>query len=376
MTAKTSGDIAIVGMACLFPGADTPQRFWANICQKLEFVGEPLPAWDAERYLQATGTSFVPTSRGGYLGEAFAADAAEMGVMPSSVDGSEPDQFLALRIAKAALVDAGALDHDHTKTGVILGHSTYLHRGNAAVVQHGVVLDQTRALLGQLLPGADPAVLDRVRAELASRLPPFNADTAPGLVPNVMTGRIANRLDLRGPSINVQTACSTSLVAIHLASQSLLAYECDMAVAGGVTIEFPHGQGYPYHPGEILSPHGRCRAFDAQSDGTVLTSGAGAVVLRRLADALQDGDPILALVKGSAINNDGSRKVSYLAPSVDGHADVVREALSVSGMSARDISLVDAHGTGTAVGDPIEVAALTEAFRATTACGRGRPAAE
>ena len=133
MTAKTSGDIAIVGMACLFPGADTPQRFWANICQKLEFVGEPLPAWDAERYLQATGTSFVPTSRGGYLGEAFAADAAEMGVMPSSVDGSEPDQFLALRIAKAALVDAGALDHDHTKTGVILGHSTYLHRGDDRV---------------------------------------------------------------------------------------------------------------------------------------------------------------------------------------------------------------------------------------------------
>ena len=177
---------------------------------------------------------------------------------------------------------------------------------------------------------------------------------------------VSYRLDLRGPSVNVQTACSTSLVAVHLAAQSLLAFECDLALAGGSTIEVPHRAGYRYHEGEILSPDGRCRAFDERSAGTVLTSGAGVVALRRLADALEDRDPILAVVKATAINNDGTRKVGYLAPSVDGHADVVREALAVANLSARDLQLLEAHGTGTAVGDPIEVAALTEAFRGTT----------
>jgi acyl transferase domain-containing protein/thioesterase domain-containing protein len=177
---------------------------------------------------------------------------------------------------------------------------------------------------------------------------------------------VSYRLDLRGPSVNVQTACSTSLVAVHLAVQSLLSFECDIALAGGSTIQVPHRVGYTYQEGEILTPGGVCRAFDERSDGTVLTNGAGAVALRRLTDAIEDRDPILAVIKGSAINNDGQRKVGYLAPSVDGHADVVKEALAVAGMSARDIQLLEAHGTGTSVGDPIEVAALTEAFRATT----------
>ena len=164
----------------------------------------------------------------------------------------------------------------------------------------------------------------------------------------------------------MQTACSTSLVAVHLAVQSLLAFECDMALAGGVTIEFPHGRGYEYQEGEILSPSGRCRAFDAESEGTVFTGGAAVVALRRLGDAYRDGDPILAVIKGSAVNNDGNRKVGYLAPSVDGHAEVVKEALAVAGVDPRTITLLEAHGTGTAVGDPIEVAALTEAFRGGT----------
>ena len=177
---------------------------------------------------------------------------------------------------------------------------------------------------------------------------------------------VSYRLDLRGPSINVQTACSTSLVAVHLAVQSLLAFECDIALAGGSTIQVPHRAGYKYHEGEVLSPDGYCRAFDERSAGTVLTNGAGVVALRRLADALHDRDPILAVIKGSAVNNDGQRKVGYLAPSVDGHADVVKEALAVAGLSARDLQLLEAHGTGTSVGDPIEVAALTQAFRVST----------
>lgn len=181
-----------------------------------------------------------------------------------------------------------------------------------------------------------------------------------------LSTRASYLFDLKGPSINLQTACSTSLVAIHMAAQSLLNGECDMAMAGGASIELPHRQGYMYEEGEILSPDGHCRPFDANSQGTVFGSGIGIIVLRRLADAVADGDHIYAVLRGSAINNDGAGKVGYLAPSVDGQAQVIAEALAVAGVGADTISYVETHGTGTPVGDPIEVAALTSAFRQTT----------
>ena len=181
-----------------------------------------------------------------------------------------------------------------------------------------------------------------------------------------LTTRASYLFDLRGPSVNIQTACSTSLVAIHAAGQSLVNHECDLALAGGVTIELPHGLGYLYHEGEILSDDGHCRAFDRRAKGTVFGSGAGVVVLRRLGDALEDGDTVYAVVKGSAVNNDGGRKVGYLAPSVDGQAEAVAEALHVSGVPAESVTYVECHGTGTPVGDPIEVTGLTRAFRSFT----------
>jgi acyl transferase domain-containing protein len=187
--------------------------------------------------------------------------------------------------------------------------------------------------------------------------------------------RVSYHFNLTGPGVGVQTACSTSLAATHLAVQSLLSYECDMALAGGITITFPHRLGYLFQEGEILSPDGHCRAFDAASQGTVLGDGGGAVVLRRLADAIADGDTIHAVIRGSAMNNDGSAKVGYLAPSVDGQARVIAEALAVADVEPDTIGYVEAHGTGTRVGDPIEVTALTQAFRAGTEevgyCGLG-----
>ena len=177
---------------------------------------------------------------------------------------------------------------------------------------------------------------------------------------------VSYQLDLTGPSVSVQTACSSSLVAVHYAAQSLLNWECDMVLAGGVTIIQPHGRGYVYQDGEILSPDGHCRSYDHRAEGTVFGSGVGVVVLRRLADALESGDTIHAVIRGSAINNDGSRKVSYLAPGVDGQAEVIAEALSVSGVSADSIGLLEGHGTATRMGDVIEVAALTQAFRTQT----------
>ncbi len=190
-----------------------------------------------------------------------------------------------------------------------------------------------------------------------------------------LTTRVSYQFDLKGPSVNVQTACSTSLVAIHQGAQSLLLGECDMAIAGGVTIETPHGRGYLYQDGEILSPDGHCRAFDAKSKGTIFGSGAGVVILRRLRDALEDGDTVHAVIRGSAINNDGAGKVGYLAPSVEGHAAAISEALSVADVDAGDVGYVECHGTGTPVGDPIEIKAFTEAYRQHTEetgyCGIG-----
>lgn len=182
-----------------------------------------------------------------------------------------------------------------------------------------------------------------------------------------LSTRVSHIFDLKGPSVNIQTACSTSLVAVHYACQALLSGECDMALAGGVTIELPHARGYIFQEGEILSPDGHCHAFDHRAQGTVFGSGAGVVALRRLDDAVRDGDHIWAVIKGTAVNNDGAAKAGYLAPSVDGQAKAIAEAQAVAGVSADTIDYVECHGTGTYLGDPIEVAALTQAFQETTA---------
>ena len=181
-----------------------------------------------------------------------------------------------------------------------------------------------------------------------------------------LSTRVSYKLNLTGPSITVKTACSTSLVAVHLACQSLLSGECYMALAGGVSIQVPHKKGYLYQEGMIMSPDGHCRTFDAKAKGTLVGNGLGIVVLKRLEDAIADGDYIYAQIKGSAINNDGSSKVGYTAPSVEGQAAVISEAQSIAGIDPETITYIEAHGTATPLGDPIEIAALTKVFRGTT----------
>ncbi len=178
-----------------------------------------------------------------------------------------------------------------------------------------------------------------------------------------LPSRVAYKLNLTGPAVNVQTACSTSLAAVHLACRSLIEGECDMALAGGISLRFPQKTGYLYQEGMILSPDGHCRAFDAQAKGTLAGEGVGIVVLKRLEDALTAGDSIYAIIRGSAMNNDGSNKVSYTAPSVTGQTNVIAAAQEIAGVSPETITYIEAHGTGTSLGDPIEMAALTQAFR-------------
>jgi acyl transferase domain-containing protein/acyl carrier protein len=335
----SESDIAIVGMAGRFPGAPDVDALWRRVQAGEDCLVDLDPS-----ELVASGLPASLVNAPDYVRRA--------GVM-EGIDQFDP-AFFGIGKRDAAVMDP---QHRHLLEVVweSIESSGYVPERFDGAVGVFVGCGVNTYLINNLL--SNPQMVDQIGWFLLRHTANDKDFLSTG---------ISYRLDLRGPSINVQTACSTSLVAIHLAVQSLLSFECDMAVAGGSTIDIPSGRGYTYQEGEVLAPDGYCRAFDARSGGTVLTPGSGAVALRRLQDAYRDGDPILAVIKGTAVNNDGARKVGFFAPSVDGHADVVKEALAVAGLSGRDIQLLEAHGTGTAVGDPIEVAALTEAFRAST----------
>jgi len=358
--APAPASIAIVGMACIFPRAPDLQAFWNNIVGRVDAVGEPLPAWDAERYL-ASGR--IKTQFGGYLKELYRFDPREFGVMPNSLDGGEPDQFLALRVARDALADAGYLraEADHTDTGIILGHSTYLHRGQVTVVQNDIVLDQTLELMKAALPHLSSDALAQMRAILQRKLPPMNPDTAPGLVPNVMTGRIANRLNLHGPNYLVDAACSSSLLAVASAIDELRAGRSRMMLAGGVNASLPADVTTIFTQLGALSARGKVRPFEAGSDGTLLGEGLGVIVLKRLDDALADGDRVYAVLRGVAQSSDG-RGTGLLAPSQEGETLAIRRAYADSGVDPATIHLVEAHGTGIPLGDKTEIGSLKAVF--------------
>ena len=327
--------IAIVGMAGRFPGARSVSEFWQNLRDGVESIRDRS---DAE--LLAAGATAEDLANPAYVKRASILedvalfDASFFGFSPRDASIMDPQHRHFLECAWEALEDAA--------------HPPQSFDGSIGVFA-GSGLNSY--LIFNLLA-------NRKMVESAGL---FQLKQT-GNDKDVLATRVSYQFDLRGPSINVQTACSTSMVAVHLACQSLLNYECDMALAGGVTIEIPHGLGYMYREGEILARDGHCRSFDAASSGTIFGSGLGIVVLRRLEEALASGDHIHAAILGSAINNDGARKVGYLAPSVDGQVEVIKEAMEFAGVVPADISYVEAHGTGTVVGDPIEVRALTQAF--------------
>jgi amino acid adenylation domain-containing protein/non-ribosomal peptide synthase protein (TIGR01720 family) len=323
--------IAIIGMAGRFPGARDTGELWANLrdgVSGISFFGDEellaagvAPALVANpRYVKAKGVLAD--------GEGF--DAAFFGFVQHDAELLDPQHRIFLECAWEALESAGhAAGTFAGRVGVYAGASMNTYWPYLPV--------ETSAGAYQAMIGNDKDFLPT---------------------------RVSYKLDLHGPSVGVQTACSTSLVAVHMACQSLRWGECDMALAGGVSLTFPRLAGYLYSDGMIASPDGHCRAFDERAGGTVSGEGVGAVVLRRLADAVADGDPILAVIRGSAVNNDGADKVSYAAPSVSGQAEVIAAALEMAGFPAESVSYVEAHGTGTPLGDPIEVAALTQAYAA------------
>ncbi|MDT3395985.1 SDR family NAD(P)-dependent oxidoreductase [Streptomyces sp. B1866] len=334
-TDADSTRIAVTGLAGRFPGAPDVDAFWRNLADGRESVSAlterdlresgPVPAEAADpRYVRAKGV----------LADADRYDAGFFGHTPREAELLDPQHRVFLECAWEALESAGVDPGSFGgRIGVFGGASlnSYLMfnlLGNRRVFESA---------------GAYRALLAGDKDFLATRA--------------------AYAFGLTGPAVTVQTACSTSLTAVHLACQSLLAGECDLALAGGVSVSVPLTSGYPHEQGGILSAQGRCRPFDAAADGTVPGNGVGLVVLRRLADALAAGDRVDAVILGTAVNNDGSDKVGWTAPSVTGQAEVIAEALAVADVDPATIGYVEAHGTGTALGDPIEIAALTRAWR-------------
>jgi acyl transferase domain-containing protein/acyl carrier protein len=331
MTAPES--IAVVGMACRFPGANTPDELWQNLSAGIESITFFTP-----EELQAAGAAaplgdprHVPAK--GVIDQADGFDAGFFGFSPREAALMDPQQRVFLETAWSALEDAG---YDSKKYAGPIG------------VFAGSILSVY--LVRNLWPNRDAMATAG------------NFQIALGNDPTFLATSTSYQLDLRGPSVSVGTACSTSLVAVHLASQSLLAFESDMALAGGVSVHLPLVGGYRYEDGGILSPDGHCRPFDAAAQGTVSSDGAGVVVLKRLSDAIKEGDTIHAVIRGSAMNNDGRMKVGYTAPSGDGESRVIGEALAMAGVEPNSISMIETHGAGTLLGDPIEVAALIDAF--------------
>jgi phthiocerol/phenolphthiocerol synthesis type-I polyketide synthase E len=338
--------IAIIGMAGRFPGAPTLERFWENLRDGVEsvsfFTAEELLASGVDPSLLAD-PAYV-RARAVFDGiEDF--DAAFFGFTPREAEVMDPQHRILLECAWEALEDAG---QDPDRVG-----------GRAAVYAGS---GTSSYLFSNLMPNANLlATVGGLQALLLNDR-------------DFLATRLSYKLNLKGPSVLVQTACSTGLTAVHMASQSLLSGESDLALAGAVSITLPEKEGYLYQEGAIASPDGHCRAFDASSGGAVVGNGCGAVVLKRLADAVADGDSIYAVIRGSAVNNDGSAKVGFTAPSVEGQADVITESLLMAGVEPASIAYVEGHGSGTALGDPIEVAALGQAFAAaggTESCALG-----
>ena len=333
------GDIAIVGMSAHLPGAATLAQYWRNLRDGVSSIhrlteDELIEAGVPPGLMRHR--DYVPYAARLDRFDHF--DADFFGLSPKDAAIMDPQHRQFLECAWEALENAGHMPEGQAgRIGVFggCGMGSYFYFNLCS----------------------NPDLVDNTGMFLLRHT---------GNDKDFLTTRVSHVFDLDGPSVNVQTACSTSLVATHFACQSLLNGECDLALAGGVTIELPQGQGYLYKENEILSPDGQCHAFDHRAKGTVFGSGAGVVVLRRLADAIADGDHIWAVIKGSAVNNDGAAKAGYLAPSVEGQADAIAEAQAIAGVTADTIDYVECHGTGTYLGDPIEVAALTQAFQATS----------
>ncbi|MBW4630829.1 MAG: acyltransferase domain-containing protein [Iphinoe sp. HA4291-MV1] len=331
-------DIAVIGLSGRFPKAQNIEQFWQNLRSGVESI-----SFFSTQELESAGIDSATLNDPNYVKAAVPLehidlfDASFFGYNPRDAEIMDPQHRIFLECACVALENAG--------------YNPQTYSGSIGVYAGSTISNYLFNIY------SNPNIRESVSG----------VEISLGNHPDYLPMRVSFKLNLTGPSYAIQTSCSTSLVAVHVACQSLLNYECDMALAGGISIlDMQSKNGYRYQEDGVLSPDGHCRAFDAKAKGTIFGSGVGIVVLKKLKDALADGDRIHAVIKGSAVNNDGSLKAGFTAPSVEGQVEVIAEAIAAAGVEAETITYVETHGTGTPLGDPIEIKALTKAFRTST----------
>ena len=370
-TGTTGADgIAIVGMGAMFPGAPDLTTYWNNIVGGVDAITEvPAARWesffyDPESYHpEFAAPDRVYCNRGGFVDDFASFDATAFGIMPVTVEAAEPDQLLALKVAAAAIDDAGgdASLGDPERVGVIVGRGGYFTPGMARFDQRVRVAQQLVESLRDLVPGITEAKLAEVKSAFQDQLGPSRPEAAIDLVPNLAASRIANRLDLQGPAYTVDAACASSLVAVDLAVQELRSGRCDAVVAGGVHHCHDVAFWAVFSQLRALSPSEAIRPFDRAADGLLIGEGTGMVVLKRLADAERDGDRVYAVLRGTGVASDG-RASSVMKPRVDGQLLALERAWRASGLDPATVGLVEAHGTATPVGDDAELDTLARFF--------------
>jgi acyl transferase domain-containing protein/NAD(P)H-dependent flavin oxidoreductase YrpB (nitropropane dioxygenase family)/acyl carrier protein len=346
-------DIAIVGMSCVLPGSPDLHSFWQTVLGATDAVTEvPADRWDVDTYYAPEVgpglTGRISVSKWGGFLEPVPFDAIRYGIPPAALSSIDPTQLLALEIAHRALVDAGyaydAAGVDHSRTGVVFGAEAGSDMGHAQTL---------RTML--------PAYLGDVPAEMEDQLPTVTEDSFPGVLANVIAGRVANRLDLGGPNYTIDAACASSLAAMDAACKELTAGSSDMMICGGADLHNGINDYLMFTSAHALSPTGRCRTFDSTGDGIALGEGVACVVLKRLSDAERDGDRIYSVIKGVGGSSDG-RALGLTAPRASGQRRALDRAYQRIGISPRQVGLVEAHGTGTVVGDRTELETLTRFF--------------
>lgn len=357
--------IAITGMACIFPGAGNLQQYWHNIQSGVCALGQvPESRWDPLFYdPSSTDPDRFYCRKGGFVDDYVDFNPLDYGIMPKAAESADPDQLLSLRVGVEALRDAGLWDRafNREKTGIIIGRGNYLSAGTLRLEQHVRTIQQTLQTLQDLIPDIRQDQLEAVKSQIKQQLSHYGPDTAVGLIPNLVASRLANRLDLKGPAYTVDAACASALLAVEQSCQLLRRGDTDVMLTGG--LHFTHDLTFwaTFCQLGALSRSECIRPLSAHADGILAGEGIGMLVLRRLSDAVRDGDRIYALIQGVASASDG-KSSSLLAPAVEGQLLALQRAWQQTGLAPENIGLLEAHGTGTPAGDNAELETLASFF--------------
>ena len=357
-------DVAIVGMSCVFPGAGDVGKFWENIINRVDCI-ETVPEGRIDQVHFDTGSSGVDRfycNRGGFIPD-VEFNAAQFGILPLAVEGTEPDHLITLSLVHKALEDAGVFEKKLSleKTGIIIGKGNYAGPGATRAIEIVRTGEQIVNVLKELLPHLEAAELEKVKKEFQLRKGRFGPDTAMGLIPNLVASLVANRLNLGGVAYTLDAACASSLIAVDHAVQELNSGRCNMVIAGGVHVGQNAAFWSIFNQLGALSKKGKITPFDENADGLLIGEGCGFVVLKRLEDAIEAGDRIYAVLKGIGVSSDGSG-TSVMSPSVKGQLAAMRQAWEQAGTVPGNIGYIEAHGTGTPLGDKTELETLAQFF--------------